>query len=75
MKNFIADIFVGIGISIIGFNFFFRREKTIDALLSSNKVFWEEMGYTPNERRAAFLTQIMIPLMGALSFRHKLFLC
>jgi hypothetical protein len=64
--NVIADIIFAIIFSSLGFSLIFRREKIIDALISSNKVFWEKIGFTPDERRSIFLTNIMIPIMGAI---------
>jgi hypothetical protein len=64
--NFFADFFMGIIASALGCIFIFWREKIIKALTSSNKVFWEQMGFIPNEKGAVLLTNIMIPITGGL---------
>jgi len=66
--NLIADIVFGIIFSSLGFSFIFKREKIINALISSNKVFWENIGFSPNEKKGMFITNIMIPIMGAIFF-------
>ncbi len=64
--NFIADIIFGIIFSSLGFSFIFWRGRVIDALISSNKVFWEKIGFAPDEKRAELLTNIIIPIIGAI---------
>ncbi len=64
--NFIADIIFGVIFSSLGFSFIFWREKIIDALISSNKVFWDKIGFAPDEKKALLLTNIMIPNIGAI---------
>jgi len=62
--NIIADIVFGIIFSCLGYSFIFKREKIVNALISSNRVLWENLGFTPNEKKGIFITNIMIPLMG-----------
>jgi hypothetical protein len=64
--NLIADIVFGIIFSTLGFNFIFRRGKIVNALMASSKVFWENIGFRPNERQGMLITKIMIPVMGAI---------
>lgn len=64
--NVFADIIFGIIFSSLGFSFIFWRGKVIDALISSNKVFWEKIGFAPDEKKAMLLTNIMIPVIGAI---------
>ncbi|MHB8697684.1 MAG: hypothetical protein ACYC9J_06540 [Sulfuricaulis sp.] len=64
--NIIADFVSGIIFSALGFSMVFGRKKFIDALISSNKIFWDKIGYAPDEKRAVLLTNVMIPIMGAI---------
>ena len=50
----------------VGFIFIFQREKIVDALISSNKVFWEKVGVAHSGRIGVFITKVMIPFMGAI---------
>lgn len=64
-RNNIWDCFFSIGLYIIT-----NRKNVISALLSSNKVFWKNMSFhhsfLHNEKIGKFLTNIMIPFMGAM---------
>lgn len=62
--NIIADIVFGIVFSCLGYSFIFKRGKIVNALISSNRVFWGNLGVTPNEKKGMFMTNIMIPIMG-----------
>lgn len=62
--NFIADIIFGIIFSSLGISFIFGREKVVSALIASNKVFWEKIGFDADEKKALLLTNIMIPIIG-----------
>lgn len=64
--NLIANIICGIIFSSFGFILIFKREKIVKALILSNKVFWENIGFTPDEKKGMFITNIMIPIMGAI---------
>lgn len=64
--NVIADIISGIVALFLGINFTWRREKIINALIASNKIFWEKMGFSPDQKKGVFLTSFIIPLMGVL---------
>jgi len=64
--NIFADIIFGIAFSTLGFGMIFGRKIFVDALISSGKVFWAKIGLAPDEKRAELLTNIMIPIMGAI---------
>lgn len=66
--NLFADIVFGIVFSSLGYYFVFYRERIVTALISSNKVFWENLGYISNEKKGIFLTNILIPSMGLVFF-------
>jgi hypothetical protein len=65
-ENIIADVIFGITFSALGFSMIFGRKKIVDALISSNNVFWNTIGFASNEKRAVLLTNIMIPILGAI---------
>jgi hypothetical protein len=62
--NIIADLAFGIIFLFLGFNILFRRKKIIDALMASNKVFWEQIGFTTDQSKGTFMSNIMIPFIG-----------
>ena len=62
--NIFADIVFGIMFLSVGLRLTFGRKKTIDALISSNQVFWSKIGFAPDEKRARAVTGIIIPIMG-----------
>jgi hypothetical protein len=64
IEDIVQGIVVGVIFTCAGFAMTFRKKKFIDALLSSNKVFWEKMNYSINEDRNRSIANIMIPLMG-----------
>lgn len=55
---------VGGMLTCVGFIMIFKRNKVIDALFSSNKVFWGKMNYSVSDYRNRAIANIMIPLMG-----------
>lgn len=59
-----VDLVIAVIFCIFGAYIVLNREKVIDALLASNKTFWKGIGVNYNEPTAAFLTRIMIPVMG-----------
>ncbi len=63
-NRFIADLVFGIILSVLGVSFLFYRKKIISALMASNKVFWERIGFAPDEAKGMFITNIMIPIIG-----------
>ncbi len=67
-NNFITEIIFGIIFFSIGLYILLNKRKVVTALLSSNKVFWKKMGFYHFEKVSKFLTNIMIPFMGALFF-------
>ncbi len=62
--------FIGHGISMVialtvGYILLFHRRKIIQALLASNKEFWNKLlDFNPNEGMQVFVANILIPLMG-----------
>jgi hypothetical protein len=64
IEDVLGGITVGAALTCVGFIFLFRKEKVIEAFLASNKVFWGEMNYRPNEDRNRAIANIMIPFMG-----------
>ncbi len=62
--NIIADIVFVITFFVLGINLVFNRKKIIDALMASNKVFWEKIGISTDEKKGIFISNIMIPLIG-----------
>lgn len=62
--SLIADLIFGVIFSLLGYGFILKREKIVNALLASNKAFWGNIGFTPNEKKGVLLTNIMIPIMG-----------
>ncbi len=64
----IADFIFGIVFSLIGLYSLVRRKKIIDALMASNKVFWDKLGFATKEKQGLFMANIMIPFMGAVFF-------
>lgn len=60
------DLIVGVIFSLIGVGMTFYRDKTVSALLSSNKIFWENIGHKIDHNNSAKMTKIMIPIMGIL---------
>ena len=66
--NPILDIIFGMVFLSIGFVFVYKRVRIADALMSSSRVFWEKLGFTINYKRGIFVTNIMIPIMGAIFF-------
>ena len=64
--NIFADVIFGAIFLSLGLRLTLGRRKTIDALISSNQVFWNKMGFAPDEKRARAVTSIMIPIMGVI---------
>lgn len=64
LEDIIGGIMVGGMLTCVGFIMMFKKNKVIDALLSSNKVFWGKMNYSFNGDRNRAIANIMIPLMG-----------
>jgi len=64
IEDIVQGIVVGIIFTCAGFTMTFKKKKFIDALLSSNKIFWEKMNLSVNEDKNKAITNIMIPLMG-----------
>ena len=64
LEDIIGGIMAGGMLTCVGFIMVFKRNKVIDALLSSNKVFWEKLNYSFSEDRNKAIANIMIPLMG-----------
>ncbi len=75
--NYITEIIFGIIFFSIGLYILLNRKKVITALISSNKVFWKNMGFNNsflhNEKVGTFLTNIMVPFMGAVFFASGVF--
>ncbi len=63
-ENFVAGIVGGIIFSFLGCVLIFWRARVIDAMIASNQVFWEKIGYSPNNKRGRFLANVMIPFIG-----------
>ena len=64
IEDIVQGIVVGVIFTCAGFTMTFKKKIFIDALLSSNKVFWEKMNLNVNEDRNNAIANIMIPLMG-----------
>lgn len=71
--NSIAEMIIGIIFFLVGLYILLNSRKVITALLSSNKVFWEKMGFYHFEKVSLFLTNIMIPFMGIVFFATGIF--
>jgi len=63
-EDILGGLVVGAALTYVGIIFLFRREKVVEALLASNKVFWDKMNYSPDQNRGRAITNIMIPMMG-----------
>ena len=66
LTNAPADLLLGVIFFMLGGYMVFSREKVIDALLASNKVFWGKIGFGYNEKIASTMTNFIIPIMGLL---------
>lgn len=64
LVDVVGGVIVGIILMCTGFMFVFQRKRVIDALLSSNRVFWEKMNCHPSADRNRIVANIMIPFMG-----------
>lgn len=69
-NNLVIEVLFGIIFFSIGLYLLLNRKNVVSAFLSSNKVFWKNIGFynsfIHNEKVGAFLTNIMIPFMGAM---------
>ena len=64
--NIYGDLIFGVLFCSLGGYILLRRKTVIDALLSSNKVFWDKIGFAYNEKASLFMTNIMIPTIAVL---------
>ena len=49
---------------ILGFLFTLCRKRIVEALVLSNKVFWNRLGFSTNDKVVVFLSNIFIPVIG-----------
>ena len=64
--NIYGDFIMGILFLSIGGYLLKFRKNVISALLCSNKVFWVKIDFCYSEKVANYMTNIMIPVIGAL---------